>query len=42
MFKSRVNPVADLAPSGKVEKPRPKKLTLAEMEQELQRRNQQT
>ena len=42
MFKTRVSPIADLAPSGTVEKPKPKKLTLDEMEKELQRRNQQT
>ena len=41
MFRAKTSPVDDLAPAAKVEKSKPKKMTLADMENELRRRNQQ-
>ena len=41
MFRAKTSPVDDLAPAAKLEKSKPKKMTLADMENELRRRNQQ-
>lgn len=41
MFRAKTSPVDDLAPAAKLEKSKPKKMTLEEMENELRRRNQQ-